>query len=202
MENARDVRGRLMSLYFQSSKSGVVKRHVLEEVFLPRFQIGTLLSSAQRSRRSFPQSIALAILPDTEGSMRFSCLLVASLLSSLPAAAFAAQPVDYPQADRNGTVLPAPPSSTTVQFFAGSNKPLTPPILLDNKALAALREKTTKAAHDATAQNDTLCYSIESYRFRRESRDSDAMRPSGHSDCAPASEFHLKPVMRSQPSAH
>jgi hypothetical protein len=134
--------------------------------------------------------------------MRFSCLLVVSLLGSLPVAALAAQPVDHPQADPNVTVAPALSSGTVVQFSNGSHHPITPPRLLDDKTMQELLAKAKTTANDALAKNDTQCYSIESYRFQRKSPDSDATRMTGRSDCTPASEFHLKTVAPKQRSGH
>ena len=124
--------------------------------------------------------------------MWFSCLFVVSLLT-LPVAALAAEPADHPQAGPNAAAVPGPPFDTVVQLLAGSENPGTPP------NLQLLPESVKNAANDAMARNDTLCYSIESYRFKQENPDSNAMRLTERSDCTPASEFHLNRVM---PPAH
>jgi hypothetical protein len=42
------------------------------------------------------------------------------------------------------------------------------------------------------AANDTVCFSMRSYRFTRDDPDSDSMTPAGHSTCQPATRFQVR----------
>jgi hypothetical protein len=45
---------------------------------------------------------------------------------------------------------------------------------------------------DSDRDGDVTCYTIESYRVKRQSRDSDVVEPAGHSTCQPASKYGVK----------
>jgi len=47
---------------------------------------------------------------------------------------------------------------------------------------------------DPARDGDLTCYTIESYRVKRQSPDSDVVEPVGHSTCQRASKFSVKTV--------
>jgi hypothetical protein len=47
-------------------------------------------------------------------------------------------------------------------------------------------------------QNDTVCYSIRSYRVTRDDRESDATRLAGYSECQPAARYQVKVAVDSR----
>jgi hypothetical protein len=45
---------------------------------------------------------------------------------------------------------------------------------------------------DSARDGELTCYTIESYRVKRQSRDSDVVEPAGHSTCQQASKYGVK----------
>ena len=118
--------------------------------------------------------------------MSISRLLAISLLSSACAAQVAVQsPQDKgPTTAPPETKSPYPAPEFNLQNPASSPKVGTSARVLQFQPPAHLPGPTV-------AQNNT-CYFIQTYRFTRDNPQSDAVRLTGQSTCAPAAQFQLK----------
>jgi len=116
--------------------------------------------------------------------MHIPRLLLLSLLISVCVAPVAAQssPDKIPAFSRpqlDGLV--APPE------FRAHALPLPPNVR------ARIRDIHPQLRFDSTlTQNETVCYSIRSYRVTRDDPESDSTRLTGYSECQPAAQFHAK----------
>jgi len=61
----------------------------------------------------------------------------------------------------------------------------------------AQKSESNIAGKDPKGQDDKLCYSMRSYRVKRENKDSDITRPAGYSTCQPAKRFQMRSTEQS-----
>jgi len=118
--------------------------------------------------------------------MFISRFLALSLLSSVCVAQVAA---------------PSPPSKTLASPPLGAKTTYPQPAFdlqspgPGSKAGTSLRvlqfQPPVRLPERAVAQNNT-CYFIQAYRFTRDNPESDALRYTGQSTCAPVAQFQLK----------
>jgi len=57
---------------------------------------------------------------------------------------------------------------------------------------AAVERLSRDRARDRDRDDDVTCYTVQSYRVKRQSRDSDMVEPAGYSTCQRASKFGVK----------
>lgn len=117
-------------------------------------------------------------------------LFVVSLAAqSSPAKADLSQPQSQPQLDG----LVAPPE------FKAHVLPLAvlPPLSSDVRV--RLRGIHSEASFDDTlTENDSVCYSIRSYRVTRDDPGSDSTRFAGYSECQTAGRFQMRTAVDSR----
>ena len=77
------------------------------------------------------------------------------------------------------------PSSSELLTTAGIIRP-------DFDAASSDRSDRDGFRPDPARDEDLTCYTIDSYRVKRQSRDSDVTEPVGHSTCQRASKFSVK----------
>jgi hypothetical protein len=75
-------------------------------------------------------------------------------------------------------------------------------VLADDVALAmrdpaAWERLHRESARDRDRDEDVTCYTVQSYRVKRQSRDSDVVEPAGYSTCLRASKFGVKKAVES-----
>jgi hypothetical protein len=146
-----------------------------------------------RTRTVANPNVQLAALgiqfPEKEGSMPTSRLLLVAFMVWLLVAPLAAQSASdkivpsQPQLDG----LVAPPE------FRAHVLPLPalPPLAADVRV--RLRGIQPEASYeDALAEDNSVCYSIRSYRVTRDDPASDSTRLAGYSECQTAARFQVK----------
>jgi hypothetical protein len=80
---------------------------------------------------------------------------------------------------------PRQSSSSRFDSVAGIVHPEDVALLSDPAALERLHREVAR-------DEDVTCYTVQSYRVKRQSRDSDVVEPAGYSTCLRASKYGVK----------
>jgi hypothetical protein len=141
--------------------------------------------------------------------MRVPHLLAISLLILVCVAPVLAQ---SPQDNIPGSFFSEPLGALPPDAQANLRlNPIQRPIEIDRLYFPSAKPEAARAGeHDwafkpwpqshkrVLARNDATCYSIRSYRVKRDDPESDSTRPAGYSTCQPAGRFQVKETVDSQ----
>jgi hypothetical protein len=120
----------------------------------------------------------------------FLALLISVCVASIAAQSSPDKTPAFSHSQRDELVAP--------EFRARSVQPVQPTPNWRIRIRDTDPQQRVLPSDSTLTQNDTVCYSIRSYRVTRDDRESDATRLAGYSECQPAARFQVKTAVDSR----